>query len=264
MPTYRLTLRYDGTDFWGSQAQPERRTVQGELESALAKLGGEAPRTVFAGRTDRGVHALGQVAAARMAGWTSSPEALARSLNSLFPGDLAASDVAECEDEFNPRFAARWREYRFWIAPGVHSPFVSRYAWTPRFSLDVNAMAEASKYLEGKRDFATFASGGEGVPWSERARRTHGTVRTVMRCTCEPQLISDGPFGGTQVNGISIRIVADGFLPHMVRNIVGALIEVGRGHRESPWIAELLEARDRRRAPGAAPANGLTLWQIGF
>jgi tRNA pseudouridine38-40 synthase len=264
VPSFRFTLRYDGTDFSGSQVQPGQRTVQGELEHALATLGGGNVRTVFAGRTDRGVHAHGQVAAARLSQWKSSADALARSLNALLPEDLRAADVAECEEGFNPRFAALWREYRYWIAPGVCSPFVSRYAWTPSYSLDAIAMATAAKYLEGKRDFATFASGGEGVPWSERAGQPRGTVRTILRCECEMVPIPVGPVSGDFASGVRIQIIADGFLPQMVRNIVGALVDVGRGTREPVWIGELLEAADRRRGPAGSPAKGLTLWRVGF
>lgn len=264
MPAFQFTLRYDGTDFSGSQVQPGQRTVQGEFEHALAKLGGGTVRTVFAGRTDRGVHAQGQVAAAQLPHWVAAADVLAKSLNALLAEDLRVADAAECEVGFNPRFAALWREYRYWVAPGVRSPFIGRYAWTPRFSLDVVAMATAAKFLEGKQDFATFASGGEGVPWSDRAARPRGTVRTVICCECEPVSVHDGPLSGELASGVRIQIVADGFLPQMVRNIVGALVEVGRGKREPIWIHEILEARDRRWGPTGSPAKGLTLWQVGF
>jgi tRNA pseudouridine38-40 synthase len=264
VPAYRFTLRYDGTDFSGSQVQPGQRSVQGELEHVLSKLGEGDVRAVFAGRTDRGVHAHGQVAAAHLPQWNAAADALAYSLNALLPEDLRVSSAAECEVGFNPRFAALWREYRYWIVPGVQSPFVSRYAWTPRFSLDVVATATAAKLLEGKRDFATFAGGGEGVPWSERASRPRGTVRTVLRCECEIVPIHDGPLSGDLASGVRVQVVADGFLPQMVRNVVGALVEVGKGKREPGWIGELLEARDRRRGPTGSPAKGLTLWRVGF
>jgi tRNA pseudouridine38-40 synthase len=258
-----LTLRYDGTDFAGSQVQPGARTVQGELERSLLRLGG-ATRTTFAGRTDRGVHAYGQVVAAQLAHWSGPAEELARSVNSLLPRDISIVAASVCADGFNPRFAAEWREYRYRLLPGITSPFVDRYAWTPRFSLDLNAMVDAARRLEGRNDFATFASGGEGVPWSERASRPRGTTRTLYRCDCDVARAVDGPLAGSTVSGIEIRVVADGFLPQMVRNITGALVEVGRGSRDPAWIDELIAARDRRFGPEAAPARGLTLWRVGF
>jgi tRNA pseudouridine38-40 synthase len=189
---------------------------------------------------------------------------LARSLNHLLPGDIGIVAVSACDDEFNPRFAAVWREYRYRLFPGIVSPFVDRYAWTPRFSLDMNAMIDAARRLEGRNDFATFASGGEGVPWSERASRPRGTMRTLFRCDCDEVRTVDGPLAGSPVSGIEIRVIADGFLPKMVRNITGALVEVGRGSREPAWIDELIAAKDRRLGPEAAPARGLTLWRVEF
>ena len=264
MPNFRLTLAYDGTGFAGSQSQPGQRTVQGELERALGELEGAPLRTILAGRTDRGVHAFGQVAAARLPRWRGATDDLARGLNARLPRDLAALAVAPCGDAFNPRFEARWREYRYWIAPGHPGPFLARYAWTPRADVDPEAMAMAAAYLLGRHDFASFASGGEGVPWSERARRRRGTIRSVHRCDCHETFTTPGPGAHWTTRIIEVRVAADGFLPRMVRNIVGALVAVGQGRRTETWVAEMLAARDRRSGAEAAPAHGLTLWRVGF
>jgi tRNA pseudouridine38-40 synthase len=264
MSSYRFILAYDGTDFSGSQIQANRRTVQGELERALAALAGEATRTVFAGRTDRGVHALGQVAAAPLPTWRGDERALQRALRASLPADLSALAVARCEAAFNPRYDAVWREYRYWLAPAQISPFLGRYAWTTRSGVDLAAMDDGARRLVGTHDFASFAGGGEGVPWSDRARRPRGSVRTVWRCACREIGVNPGPSAEPTARVVEIRVVADGYLPRMVRTIAGALVDVGQGRQRPEWIGEILAAHDRRCGGPVAPAHGLTLWKIGF
>jgi len=264
MPSYRLTLSYDGTAFAGSQIQPGQRTVQGELEAALRRLGGNAAVTTFAGRTDRGVHAFGQVAAVGFPEWRATAGDLERALAARLPGDVAARDVVESDSAFNPRFDAVWREYRYWIVPGVMSPFLGRYAWLLRDGGDAARMNEAAGFLLGTHDFASFAGGGEGVPWSERSTRKRGTTRTLLRCAVRTQELTPGPGRDGGAAALEFRIAADGFLPRMVRNIAGALVEVGQGRREPAWLGEILAARDRRQGSELAPAHGLTLWRVGF
>ena len=264
MPSYRLTLAYDGTDFAGSQIQPNQRTVQGELERVLRLVSGHPVRARFAGRTDRGVHAAGQVAAVELGAWGATPAELLLALNARLPLDIRAIDASTCVDSFNPRYDALWRDYRYWIAVGAVSPFLSRYAWMRRTLLDARAVRAGARQLEGTHDFAAFAGAGEGVPWSLGAERAWGTTRTVLRCDCletEPRI---APGSNRFARVLEIRVVADGFLPHMVRNIVGALLQVGQSHRPPEWIAELLAGRDRRHGPATAPPHGLTLQRVGF
>ncbi len=264
MPSYRLTLAYDGTEFWGSQVQPNRRTVQGELERVLAEIVGAPARATFAGRTDRGVHAIGQVAAIQFPEWRSSAQNLQRALNAALPDDLNATSVAQCHESFSPRFDAVWREYRYWIAPAISSPFLRRFAWTLRADVDVTAMVSGTQWLVGCHDFASFASGGEGVPWSDRANQSRATTRTVFRCGCREIAVREGPGGDRRVRVIELAVSADGFLPRMVRNFVGALVEVGQGRQRADWIETVLASRDRRRGSVAAPPHGLTLYKIGY
>ena len=264
MSSYRLTLAYDGTDFAGSQVQPGQRTVQGELEAALRRLGGATASTVFAGRTDRGVHAAGQVVAVRFPEWRAGSAALERALAARLPGDLAARQVEACGEAFNPRFDAQWREYRYWLTPEVRSPFWGRYSWLLRDEADASRMDSAAQAVLGTHDFASFAGGGEGVPWSERAARPRGTIRTVYRCQVRRFAAGGGPGRDVAAEVIEVRIAADGFLPRMVRNITGALVEVGQGRQEPDWISEMLAARDRRQGSAVAPAHGLTLWRVGY
>jgi tRNA pseudouridine38-40 synthase len=264
MPHFRLTLAYDGTDFAGSQIQPNQRTVQGVLEEALGEIAAIPIRALFAGRTDRGVHALGQVVAVEQPAWRGTTLELLRALNRRLPGDLSATDAALCGESFNPRFEAVWREYRYWIAPGVVSPFLGRYAWNRRSEVDADAVRASAVRLVGTHDFASFAGGGEGVPWSPRATRPKGTVRTILRCDCREIRTRIGPGGDQSASVLEVRVAADGFLPHMVRNIVGALLDIGQGRRDPDWIDGLLAARDRRCGSVMAPAHGLTLTRVGF
>jgi tRNA pseudouridine38-40 synthase len=264
MPRFRLTLAYDGTDFSGSQIQPGQRTVQGELDRSLGRLAPGAIRTVFAGRTDRGVHAMGQVAAAHMPSWKGTAEELERALRATLPSDVGATGVEYCEAPFNPRFDAVWREYRYWIAPSSVNPFLGRYAWMPRTAVSRDAVADGARRLVGTYDFSSFAGGGEGVPWSERSRQPRGAIRTVLRCECREIAVNPGPSADVLAHVLEIRVAADGFLPQMVRTIVGALVDVGRGRRDPAWVEAVLAARDRRSGSVVAPAHGLTLWRVGF
>ena len=265
MPSFRLTLVYDGTDFAGSQVQPKQRTVQGELERVLCGMVATPVRAVFAGRTDRGVHAVGQVVGVQLPAWSATALDLQCALNARLPVDVGTTDAAVCAESFNPRFDAIWREYRYWIAlGGVVSPFLRRYAWARRTVLDAGAVRAGAQRLVGTHDFASFAGGGEGVPWSERASRPRGTTRTVLRCDCREIRPRFAPGGDESASVLEIRVAADGFLPHMVRTFVGALVQVGQGRRDPEWISELLAEQDRRLGPVVAPAQGLTLSRVGF
>ncbi len=264
MPSYRLTLAYDGTNFAGSQTQPDRRTVQGELERAVGEIVATPIRAVFAGRTDRGVHAVGQVAAISLPGWSATSLDLRRALNARLPADVGTMDAVVCAESFNPRFDAQWREYRYWIAPEMAGPFLSRYAWTRRTELDADARRAGGPRLVGPHDFASFAGGGEGVPWSQRVSRPRGTTRTVLRCDCQEIRPRSGPGSDESARVLEIRVAADGFLPRMVRNIVSALVQIGQGRRNPDWIVELLAVQDRRLGPVVAPPRGLTLSRVGF
>jgi tRNA pseudouridine38-40 synthase len=264
MPSFRLKLAYDGTNFAGSQIQPNQRTVQGEFEGVLSAIARSPIRATFAGRTDRGVHAVGQVAAVTIPAWGATELDLQQAVNARLPVDIGATGAAHCAESFNPRHDAVWREYRYWIASAVVSPFLGRYAWIRRMQLDPEAVATGARQLVGTHDFASFAGGGEGVPWSERAAKPKGTTRTVLRCDCRQVHPTIGPGSDRHAAVLEVRIVADGYLPHMVRNVVGALLQIGQGQRDPEWISELLAERDRRVGPVAAPPHGLTLARVGF
>lgn len=242
---WRLVVEYDGTDFEGWQLQPGARTVQGELESAFARLAGRRVVVYGAGRTDAGVHARGQVANAR-AETRHPPEVLRRALNALLPRDVAVRELEPAGDGFDARRDARSKlyAYRLWTG-ATRSPLEERWSHWVSVPLDLAALRAAARDLVGTHDFASFrAAGGHG--------RT--SVRTLTRIELA------GALGGE----LRFEFEGTGFLRHMVRNLVGTLLEVGRGRRPPAWAAEVLAARDRRAAGPTAPARGLTLVRVDY
>lgn len=241
---YRLLLEYDGTDYCGWQIQPDQRTVQATLEEALARLLGHPARAFAAGRTDAGVHAAGQVACFRTAR-VFDPGMVLRALNALTPRDLAVRSVDMVADEFDPRRSACRREYayRIWNRR-VPSPFWRRYAWHIARPLSVEKMNEAAACLEGEHDFTSFrAAGCDAATPVRRVIRSAVVRRDDM---------------------IVYAIEGTAFLRHMVRNIIGTLVEVGWGAREVGEVGELLQLRDRARAAATAPPHGLCLMRVDY
>jgi tRNA pseudouridine38-40 synthase len=236
---YRATVEYDGTEFAGFQAQPKARTVQGELEAALSRLsGGVRQPVVGAGRTDAGVHATGQVISFTYPG-SLSVEDLTQALNGTLPPDVAVRDLRRAPAGFNPRYAARYREYRYSIWNGPRSPLHERTALWVRTELDVAAMARAATAFEGRHDFSAFG-GIDPQP-----------VRTVHRIRVRRQ--------GSMV---TIDVRADAFLRGMVRRIVAALLAVGKGTLEASALPGLLTAGTPALGGAAAPARGLCLRRV--
>ena len=255
--TYRIDLGYDGNGFIGSQRQPGVRTVQGELEAALARLCGRPVLVVLAGRTDRGVHAVGQVASARLA-WARGVDALEGGLRALVPPDMAIYSVRQVAAGFHARFDAQEREYRYRIWNGMTPPILlRRFAWHVRAPLDVDAMIAAARSLVGTHDFSTFASGGRGIPGTAAE-----CVRTIMKARWRTLPEEFEPQRGGAV--YELQVVADGFLPQMVRNVVGAQVMIGRGMQPPGWLEWVREQRDRRLLGAPAPPDGLVLWRVAY
>ncbi len=258
-----LVVSYHGKGFFGSQRQVGQRTVQGELERAIEEVFGIPVRTNFAGRTDQGVHAVGQVVSLGDYRPDLSDATIVRALNATLPEDLAVMHAERKPLGFHARYDARWREYRYRLWCGVRQPVVRDTVWQRTGALDLLPMQAGASMLVGTHDLASFAGSGEGVPWAEREERGRGTVRTVLLARVRRL---DPWWGARPEDGqlIEVRVAADGFLPRMVRGIVGALVEIGRGARSPEWIEELLACRDRRFGPMTAPATGLTLWRVGY
>jgi tRNA pseudouridine38-40 synthase len=240
----KITLAYDGTRFVGWQRQAEGESIQGLLEGALARLEGGAVTAHGAGRTDAGVHALAQVASARVT-CGHDPGTVVRALNATLPPDIRVISVEDAGPDFHARFNARAKCYRYQIANvPVPSPFTRAYAWHVPEPLDRAAMADAAAALVGTHDFAAFQSSGTDV---------HTTVRTLMRSTWLDE------------SGLLVYEVAgDGFLRHMVRAIAGTLVEVGRGWRPPQQMTSLLAGGSRAQAGATAPPHGLLLARVEY
>jgi tRNA pseudouridine38-40 synthase len=244
MPTFRLTLEYDGTDFagWQRQAQGER-TVQATLAAALAEIAGAPVRVTGAGRTDAGVHAEGQVASVELETGLDA-EGLRRALNGVLPPDVAVVEAARAGPEFHARFAARSKLYRYRLWNGA-SPSPLRAARTHRVftPLDLPAMRRAAAHLLGCHDFRSF----------QAARAAPGpTLRTLTRLEV----------AGESRGEVQIWVEGDAFLRHMVRILTGTLVEVGIGRSDPDAMPAVLAARDRSRAGPTAPARGLCLVRV--
>jgi tRNA pseudouridine38-40 synthase len=250
MRTIKLTLAYDGAAYAGWQVQPGKTTVQGTLDAALAKITGRPVHTLASGRTDAGVHALGQVVGfqtdTHLAG-----DVLLRALNAELPDDVAALDLVEVPEGFHPIRDSLGKRYRYVIHDGP-APDVFRraYCWHYRRRLDDEAMHRAAQSLLGTHDFSSFESTG--------APRV-SSVRTIR----EVSVRREGRAGGSR-DFIGIEVEADGFLYNMVRAIVGTLVEVGRGARDAAWVKEALDAADRGTAGPTAPPQGLFLVSVEY
>ena len=253
MPTFKLTLAYDGTNFSGWQAQPGRRTVQGVLQTAWQEITGEQVRVTATSRTDAGVHALGQVVGV-VTQSALPPERLLGGLNAKLPEDVIVLAVEPAPDDFHATHDAVGKRYRYQIHNSRLRPLLDRHlVWHIPQSLDAAAMHGPGQLLVGTHDFASFQSTG-----SPR----DSTVRTIT--AVEVRRDEAGQGGGEKAARIQIEVSGDGFLYNMVRNIVGTLVDVGAGRQPESWIREVLAARDRQAAGQTAPAQGLMLVEVKF
>lgn len=247
MRRIRITLAYDGTDFHGWQVQPNLPTVQGTLQEVLSEIEAAPVRVDGSGRTDAGVHALAQVAAF----WLDNPippENLRRAMNRLLPGAIRVLAVQEVAPDFHPRYAALSKTYEYRIFRGeVCPPFQRRYVYHHPYPLDERRILAAAPLLEGEHDFSAFAGA------DERDQEGGSKVRTVF-------------FSRAELAGdlLLYRVRGSGFLKHMVRNIVGALLKVGKGNLDEAAIQALLTPGTIAKAGPRAPACGLFLVSVEY
>ena len=244
MARYKLILAYDGTSFQGSQRQAKTRTVQGELEKALRKLGWTGKSIILAGRTDSGVHAMGQVAAFDFV-WAHSNEQLLKALNAKLPADIAIKGLYEAQTDFHPRFDATAREYRYRLfCEPTRDPLREKFAWRVWPALNGRILQEAAGIFIGTHDFSSF-----GSPTSSKGT----TVRTVTKAEwCE---MPDGEW--------QFKVRADAFLYRMVRRLVFVQVSVARGKCSGEEVQKALR-KPVRLPSGLAPAHGLTLAEVSY
>ena len=251
----RIRLHYDGEGFSGWQVQPGARTVQSELESALARLTDRPSSVLAAGRTDRGVHATGQVVSARVpARWGA--DRLERALNAILPSDIWVAAVEETGLDFHARYdaVARGYAYRVGTSATARSPFVRRGCWALLEPLDGAALAGTAAVLPGTHSFRAFAKSGQ----EERGDRC-----TVHVAAWSPWTVRAGP-GSDEAAGYEFRIVANRFLHHMVRYLVGTMVDAGRGRRPASDLGALLEGEPGLETSPPAPPEGLFLTDIYY
>jgi tRNA pseudouridine38-40 synthase len=244
MPTFKLIIEYDGTDYRGWQVQPGMRTIQGVLQEAMSRIIGEPVHVMGAGRTDAGVHALSQVASLH-AEFRHPPDTLRRALTSLLPPDIVVTRVEEAPPGFNAQRWARWKRYRYTLLTRPSpSALEQRYAlFVPR-PLRIGAMAEAAGMLIGEHDFTSFQAAHSSADHP---------VRRIYAAHFRPE-----------ADHLHFEISAGGFLRHMIRIIMGTLLDVGRGKLAPGDLKAILEAQDRQRASKTLPAHGLFLVEVGY
>jgi tRNA pseudouridine38-40 synthase len=246
MAHYQAILEYDGTEFLGFQRQRTGRTVQGELENALRQVGWPGQSVLAGGRTDTGVHAVGQVVAFQFE-WKHGAADLLRAVNANLPRDAAVKALTECAPDFHPRYSAKGRRYRYTLynAP-VRAPLWERYAWHVTAPLALAPMQAASRRLVGRHDFAAFG---------EDPDAGTNTLRAVALAEWS---LAQAP------GRLDFDIQAEAFLHRMVRSLVGALKRVGEGSLTVEEFGAILESRDRARCPAVAPPQGLCLMEIMY
>ena len=243
MPNYSFIVAYDGTRYEGWQKQHRTtETIQGKIEAVLEKLTGEVCQVIGAGRTDAGVHAKGQCANVHLA-VSFPPDRLEAEMNRLLPDDIGISFLKEMDDRFHSRFSAKGKWYRYRIRTGQEkNVFERRYVWQLEEPLEVSAMEEAARLLEGRHDFTSFCG---------NKHMKKSAVRQVEEISLHQE-------GGELI----LDFVGDGFLQNMIRILTGTLVEVGEGKKKPADMTDILVARNRAAAGFTAPAMGLCLMKV--
>jgi len=269
LQTWKLTLAYDGTEFRGWQVQPGERTIQGELQAALGRVTGESPMPQGSGRTDAGVHALGQVASFALAAPIPA-ENLQRALNRTLPPSIRILETRTVRIGFHARHSAVAKTYEYRVFQGtICPPTLARYVYACSWPMDVAALQTSARLIEGEHDFLSFAATDPDLTTrnlessSERDMETKvlpaplTTIRTIYSSGWEERRTEAGAL-------LVYRVRGSGFLHHMVRNLVGTMLEVGRSKLRASQIPEILAARSRDAAGPTAPARGLFLVSVEY
>ena len=267
---WKLTIAYDGTDFHGWQVQPGERTIQGELQSALARIVGESPLPQGSGRTDAGVHALAQVASFPLQAHIP-PENLLRALNRTLPGAIRILSAQIVPGAFHARHSAVAKTYEYRVLPiepaaaQICSPFLARYVWPYSWPINFDLLQRAATAFIGEHDFRSFAASDPDLSTRSLASCDDSAVRLEPRSTM--RTIYSSAWHQQTADGFHLlvyRVRGNGFLHHMVRNLVGTMLDVGRGYMELNDIPAILSALDRTQAGPTAPARGLFLHSVEY
>lgn len=242
---YKITLSYDGTHYSGWQIQPNATSIQSLIQGAIEKITKESVSVTGSGRTDAGVHAENQVAHFSLESMVE-PQLLLRSLNGTLPKDIRIKSVETALDTFHARFGAKEKTYEYHICMGpISNPITRNFSHHVRTNLDMEAMKKAASHLQGKHDFRAFAND------ASKGSAAKSPVKNLTKLEIIETL-----------DGLKFILTSNGFLYKMARNIVGALLAVGSGKITPDQLKEILEAKDRRKAPMAAPAKGLFLKDV--
>jgi tRNA pseudouridine38-40 synthase len=286
MTFWKITLSYDGTRFYGWQVQPERPTVQGVLAAALEHITGERVLPQGSGRTDAGVHALGQVASFALAA-PLPQENLMRALNRSLPQSVRVLRAEIVDEGFHARHSAVRKSYEYRIfeqrvemgpensvaartgaeredEERICSPFVAPFAWDCRWPLRIEAMEKAAAMLLGTHDFTSFGASDPDLAQRDAVSAGPNPVKTIYISAVTREAMTRESKAAREVSLLRYRVMGSGFLHHMVRNIVGTLVEVGRGRLSPSDLPRILAARDRSAAGPTAPAHGLFLVQVEY
>ena len=275
LQTWKLTLAYDGTDFRGWQVQPGERTVQGELQAALGRICGESPLPQGSGRTDAGVHALGQVASFALAAPIPA-ENLHRALNRTLPPAIRILEAKTVPDTFHARHSALAKTYEYRVFRGaICPPFLAPYVYACSWSMNMESLQRSARLFEGRHDFLSFAATDPDLtsrsleenaepderpiprPDFQTEPPALATVKTIFSSIWEARPSPEGEL-------LIYRVRGSGFLHHMVRNLVGTMLEVGRGRLNANEIPGILATRNRAAAGPTAPARGLFLCSVEY
>ena len=270
LPNWKLTLAYDGAGFSGWQVQPGEATIQGELQAALGRVTGESPLPQGSGRTDAGVHALGQVASFNLQAPIPA-ENLVRALNRTLPAAIRVLEARTAPSTFHARHSAVAKTYEYRVFRGeICPPFLARYVHTCSWPMSIGALHQSAQLFLGEHDFLSFAATDPDLatrsadPETDPGQSTkapltssRGSTRIVFASHWEERPIAEGDL-------LVYRVRGNGFLHHMVRNLVGTMLDVGRGYRSAEEIPGIIAARARAAAGPTAPAQGLFLHSVEY
>jgi tRNA pseudouridine38-40 synthase len=267
---WKVTVAYDGTDFHGWQVQPGKRTIQGELQSALERLVGEAPLPQGSGRTDAGVHALAQVASFPLRARIPAAN-LVRALNRTLPTAIRVLEASVVAENFHARHSALAKTYEYRVLPiepaadQICSPFLARYVYAYSWRVDLDLLQQAASALVGEHDFRSFAASEPDLSTRANVVEEGAVIQTEARTTI--RTIFGSEWREQKLDGFHLlvyQVRGNGFLHHMVRNLVGTMLDIGRGYMRLDEIPEILAARDRATAGPTAPARGLFLHSVEY